>query len=158
MKRAAVLTIVLCCAAIYLFSSQDYRRQNVKPFLHRTVSEQQLQQLLPDVRFQYDGRIIDAHGDPYRFVEFLLRKFAHLFLYGVLGMGLFFLFLSRRFTIPQAWAASMFIAAVIAILDEWNQSGRWNRHGSVYDVGLDLTGAGLSILLAIFVSKRVKRR
>lgn len=128
----------------------------MKPLLHQVVPEYRLQQLLPDVRVRYGGRTIIIQEDPYGFVEFMLRKTAHVFLYGALGTGLFLLF-SRRWALSWSYAVALFLVVLVAIFDEWNQSGRWNRYGSVYDIGLDLAGASVFILITILFMRTAKR-
>lgn len=40
---------------------------------------------MPPVRFSYNGQPVDIRGDPAGFMEFRVRKWAHVVTYGVLG-------------------------------------------------------------------------
>lgn len=84
-----------------------------------------------------------ADAETLKFYHISIRKLAHLFQYGVLGILALRVFLSARFSILYAL---VFVAAV-AILDEVNQSFNPARTATPWDVFLDLIGATGAILL-----------
>ena len=80
--------------------------------------------------------------------DMLLRKLAHITIFGVLWLTL------ARAT----WWRRPILASVIAILyaisDEVHQSFVDGRHGSPVDVAIDTTGVGLAVLAWIVVTHR----
>lgn len=115
-------------------------------------------QLVPDVQFQFGSRLIDAKKDPYGFLELVLRKGAHLLLYGILAAGMYLLLAARGVSPLRAGALAVLAVALFAGLDEWNQSGRWRRYGSVHDIAIDLAGAAAGILAAAALSRNKGQR
>lgn len=85
----------------------------------------------------------------------LLRKLAHFVLYGVLG-GLHAVLLSRRHR--RALSFPLLTVLPFAALDETIQYFVPGRHGSVWDVLLDMAGALTGALIVLLVQKCLKRR
>lgn len=91
-----------------------------------------------------------------------VRKLAHLTEYGILGFLAAAAFANSRNPILQKfWFFCAFgVAALVAVIDETNQSFNASRTGSFYDVLLDWTGAIIAIfvffLLQRFITKRRK--
>lgn len=79
--------------------------------------------------------------------ELMFRKFAHLFVYGVLAY-----FIARALT-GMGWGArrvltvGFFLCALYAASDELHQSFVIGRYGKVRDVALDSLGAALVLSL-----------
>ncbi|MFS0725746.1 VanZ family protein [Paenibacillus sp. 1P07SE] len=151
---------------VFTFSSQSYEQQSIKPLLHRIFQDVNLSRWMPDINLYYQGRAISAKFDPYNFIEFVFRKSAHLFVYGMLASLLLLLFrsiFSRRPLLSTLLAlATTFVAAG---LDEWNQYQSDSRTGTMTDVMIDMTGAAIGItitwiLIGLFRrrSRRRKRR
>ncbi|MBK8575872.1 MAG: VanZ family protein [Elusimicrobia bacterium] len=84
--------------------------------------------------------------------ELMFRKFAHLFVYGVLAF-----FLARALS-RIGWQArrvlvvGLFLCVLYAVSDEWHQSFVPGRFGKVRDVVLDSLGAAL--VLSLYVRQR----
>jgi VanZ family protein len=151
----AVFASILCLAAIFAFSTQDYSRQDVRPLLKRLVPRQQMERLVPDVRFRYGDRYLDGRRDPYSFAEFVLRKAAHLLLYGCLGAGSCLALRAAGRPGLRAGMTAVLIAVLIGMFDEWNQSGQWRRYGSAADVVLDAVGAAVGAAIALAAVRRL---
>lgn len=80
-----------------------------------------------------------------------IRKLAHFTEYGILA---FFAFWAFSALFRKSWfLASFSLVALIATIDETNQSFNAARTGSVYDVLLDCFG-GATILTIIYLWKR----
>jgi VanZ family protein len=79
--------------------------------------------------------------------ELMFRKFAHLFVYGVLA------FLIARALAKQGWppgrivGVGLFLCVMYAASDEFHQSFVPGRYGKVRDVALDSLGAALVLSL-----------
>jgi VanZ family protein len=81
-----------------------------------------------------------------------IRKLAHFVEYAVLAA------LAFRALAPfrHKYAMAFSVAAVVAIVDELNQSLNPSRTSSIWDVALDLAGAASTIL--VLVSIAIRRR
>lgn len=90
-------------------------------------------------------------------LEYLLRKLAHIFVFFILTIVIFYLV--NQYTKRSITAAiiAFTIATVFAALDEFHQSFVDGRVSSLIDVAIDLIGilaATFLILFAIFITKK----
>ena len=84
-----------------------------------------------------------------------IRKLAHFTEYGILA---FFAFWAFSALFRRNWfLASFSLVALVATIDEINQSNNSARTGSIYDVLLDCFG-GATILTIIYLWKRRNRQ
>ena len=90
-------------------------------------------------------------------VEFLLRKSAHVIMFFLITVALFFLlrqyFRSSFLTVGGAFV----IATGLAFLDEYHQTHVPGRSGNLTDVAIDVAGITLAvmfIILALLITKR----
>jgi VanZ family protein len=111
------------------------------------VSEDMLSRILPNVTIHYGDVSIAAKHEPYEFTEFLFRKTAHFGVYMILGAVLFVAFQALRLSPFQKSSAVIVLIIVAAGLDEWNQTTRDYRTGTVQDVLIDLCGGILGLFL-----------
>ena len=83
-------------------------------------------------------------------VHFFTRKAAHFIEYAILAFFAYRAFVTsvRNFLRAHWFATSLFFVAVVAAIDELNQSRIPARTGSPYDSGIDIAG-GLSMLVLI---------
>lgn len=141
---AAVLWLIV----IFGFSSQPYQKQSIIPYLKQSVSQGELSKALPNVQFDYNHSNINAKKAPYQFVEFIVRKSAHLTIYAIYAILLYWAIKRLR----EHWMIKIYvilcIVFVTASIDEWNQTHVSNRTGIYQDVGIDLTGSVLGMLAA----------
>jgi VanZ family protein len=148
-----LLPAAICLVFVFGFSSQSYDKQTLIPFLQRHISVDRLSAWLPDIRFRYGHLQLGSKGMPYHFVEFLIRKCAHVFSYSVLGCSLYYAFNAFRPLADKAflrWPATAAGLAAVAMLDEWNQTQVDMRTGQAIDVWLDAAGGTLGACLAIY--------
>ena len=86
-----------------------------------------------------------------------IRKLAHVFEYGVLGI-----LASRAFSwsksVRNYWKQVLLLVIGVAAVDEFNQSLNPQRTGSIVDVGIDLVGGILGIVAFLALSKVFSRR
>lgn len=78
----------------------------------------------------------------------LLRKLAHITIFGVLWLTL------ARATLWRRPILATVVAILYAISDELHQSFVEGRHGSPVDVAIDTAGIGLAVLAWIVVTRR----
>lgn len=161
------MSLIAWIVFIFVLSSQPYEIQNiVKPFLYKHASEQQISKKLPDITLKYRSSVIHAKQRPFEFIDFVFRKSAHLFVYAMLAfLAAWNLavwkkesshYSARRARGIRIVGVLVFIGFV-ASLDEWNQLHAAQRTGAIEDIGIDLFGGLIGVLLLegmIMVRKR----
>lgn len=90
-----------------------------------------------------------ASEETLMFYHGLIRKAAHLTEYGILAILAARVFAgSARTALSKYWyIAAMWLVALVAIVDELNQSLLSTRTGSIYDVYLDIAGGALAVIV-----------
>jgi len=78
------LQVFFWLAVIAYFSNQPFSKQDLAPVLEKHRWLIQATVALPEVQFRYGGTVFSNRRDPVRFLQFCLRKAAHLC---VPGMG-----------------------------------------------------------------------
>lgn len=139
--------VLLWTGLIFVFSSEPYKKQSIQPLLHERLAGSPLLQDIPDISFTYDDSRVSSRRDPFEFLEFIFRKSAHLFMYGMLAI--FWSLLLGRIWRLRGWRLLLPVLAVVAAtasLDEWNQSFVEGRTSLPSDVGIDLAGGLLGFL------------
>ncbi|OAH54521.1 antibiotic resistance protein VanZ [Domibacillus aminovorans] len=153
--------LLLIGAVIFHFSSQTYDQQSLVPLLRRVLPGEPFAGVLSHVQVSYWDSIISVETKGYYyFVEFLIRKFAHLFLFGCLAMALFsVMMLARPRHIWPVVLFSLMGTGIYAVLDEYHQFLTGGRTPLLKDVVLDLMGAtaALSLYVPLFLW-RMKRK
>jgi VanZ family protein len=76
------------------------------------------------------------------YINYSLRKLAHVIGYGILG---FLNFRALQWRLP-GWAIAL--AGVVAVADELHQATNPLRTASAADIGFDLCGAALAVMVA----------
>ena len=83
-------------------------------------------------------------------IEFFLRKLAHIFVFFVITLALFFLLSQYLYNTSLAVLFSFIGGFLLALLDEFRQSFVPDRVASAVDVFVDMIGVMLAILLILF--------
>ena len=94
-------------------------------------------------------------------IEFLLRKLAHIVVFFVITIALFFLLHQYIKSSALAVGLSFLGATGLAVLDEYRQSFVDGRVGSLIDVFIDLIGITLAtglIIFALFITQAGRDR
>ncbi|UOQ45672.1 VanZ family protein [Halobacillus salinarum] len=157
------ITYLLLTAAvmglIFLFSSQPYHQQDLRPAIRTFVNVEDLQPLLGSVKFHYHNSEVSAasHGID-GLLDFLIRKTAHFFIYFLL-MCLLIGTLTNVF--PEkfllVWCAALLFTCTYAALDEYHQTFTPDRTPYIGDVLLDTFGA-LTAGMAVILSRLKKTK
>ncbi|MGX9133248.1 VanZ family protein [Rummeliibacillus sp. JY-2-4R] len=92
-----------------------------------------------------DGRMADI-------LNFIIRKLAHVTVFGLLAIFLYFAFTKNRFL--WAWLCITLYAGT----DEYHQSLVGGRTPSVYDVMIDFAGAIVALVLIRFVVRKIREK
>lgn len=141
-------SLLFLALLIFYFSTQTYQEQSLIPLLRELLPGQPFEETLSKIQIEYWGRLISVETRGYYyFLEFFIRKFAHLFLFGCLAIALFrviMLFRPRLFT-AVIW--SLIGTGIYAVTDEYHQSVTGGRTALAKDVVLDLTGAIVAMII-----------
>jgi len=148
-KYRWLLLALLVLAVLYVSSSMTYRQQTAVPLLERVLSNEPGRSWLSRIRINYGaGEIISVQTRGYfKFVEFLIRKFAHFATYFLLGT---FLFIYLEAHVQPRWLHFILTPLAVggfAALDEWQQLFTGDRSPEVQDVILDMSGALVAVIL-----------
>ncbi len=151
MKRRrwmVIIPMLIVLLGIFILSSQSYGQQTIHPWLTTEHMEQRLIRLLRHIRFMYDGQEISVRSmGGSNVAEFMVRKLAHLFLYGCLS---FTMLMSAWVLLPWRKSASigatLGLSLLLALADEFNQQFYAERTARLADVGIDLVGAVLGAI------------
>lgn len=100
-----------------------------------------------------------ASPDTFRLVHAFIRKTAHFVEYAVLALfAARALYNSSVNILSRNWVVFSFaIVAMIAIVDESNQSLGTSRTGSIWDVLLDISGGIAAILMFYLITRRLRK-
>lgn len=139
---ALILATMIACFSMQSFSQQDLspRIQN-NQWLIKTVQQ------MPRIQFNYKNSHLDSHTDQIKFIQFIIRKTAHLTLYGLLGLFLLYALKNKRKIKLKHYLFAAVIVLSIATADEINQLYSLERTGCKEDIILDFTGYLLFSLL-----------
>lgn len=85
-------------------------------------------------------------------LNFTIRKLAHVTVFGLLAIFLYFAFTKKRFF--WAWLYTTIYAGT----DEYHQSLVGGRTPSVYDVMLDSAGAIVALMLIRFIMRKIRKK
>ncbi|MFC5589119.1 VanZ family protein [Sporosarcina soli] len=142
MKKIIVLFILL--GILFVSSAQTYEQQSLIPTLKEWLPDKPLEASLSKLQVPYWGKTISIEERGYyHFVEFLLRKSAHFFIFGILATVIYSLLPKHAFRMLTA----TIITLLFAIGDEYHQSLTGGRTPTVNDVILDMSGAITFLLL-----------
>jgi len=155
MKKILVLIILL--GVLFFSSGQTYEQQSLIPALEKWLPGEPFASQLSNLHIPYWGMTIsvDERGY-YPFVEFLLRKSAHFFIFGFIAIAIYLILPKHLFRMMTAAWLTLFVA----IGDEYHQSLTGGRTPAVQDIVLDMSGAitFLLILKLVLLLKRPKKR
>lgn len=148
-------------AIIFLFSSQPYEKQNIQPYLTSKIDLNFLEPYLNWISFTYHQSEVSVERlGIYGFIEFFIRKGAHVFVFFILCC-LFFVALKQSTKIRFSYLLllSFILTFVYAAFDEFHQSFTENRTSYIGDVFLDGFGGGLGVVfLAVIIFVKRKKR
>ena len=148
MKKSIFFILILL--VLFYSSGQTYEEQSLIPDLKRLFPNEPLKGLLSMIQVPYWGTMVSVEERGYHaFIEFLMRKGAHVLIFGALAAAVYYAF--RKFIL------AFVITVAIAFIDEFHQSLTGGRTPTLQDVLLDSVGAAL-VLIIIFLIKKYKPR
>ena len=142
--------------SLFYSSGQTYEQQSLIPKLEKLLPGKPLEGTLSRLEIPYWGTTVSVEERGYYyFIEFLLRKSAHFFIFGFLSVAIYLI-------LPKTWLRTIiaaFITLLVAVGDEYHQSLTGGRTPSAQDVLLDMSGAVTFLIILrilIFFRKRKK--
>lgn len=132
------LLFILILSLLFYSSSQTYEEQSIIPKLMIWLPGEPFKGVLSLFQIPYLGTTIsiDSLGY-YAFIEFLIRKGAHIAIFGVLAIA--------AYIVLRKIELAFIITFVLAIADEFHQSLTGGRTPSIHDVILDSFGAAIAL-------------
>ena len=147
---------ILWMGIIFYSSSTPYEEQNVQPLLGEYFDLQWLAPYLEGISFTYDQNMVSiaTHGVE-GFIEFFIRKGAHVGVFLVLTL---FLYASlAQHTVKRPMLAAWLLTGLYALADELHQGITPNRTPYIGDVILDAIGGLAGVSLIYFIKKRRRK-
>ncbi|GEM01730.1 VanZ like family protein [Halolactibacillus halophilus] len=151
---------VIWMGLIFLFSATPYERQDLKPALTARFDLSVVEPLVDWVNFTYhNSEISVASLGIESFVEFFIRKGAHVFVFFILTLLFIHAFKkTTRLDCQRLLLFSYLMSVVYAGFDEWHQSLTPNRTPYIGDVLLDSVGSFLAVLGIVIIAFLRQRR
>ncbi|MEW9699927.1 VanZ family protein [Paenibacillus sp. SI8] len=153
-----ILPILIWFGVIYGLSSQTHQKQDLRPWIKKEISDRTIKEHFSGTSFYYgDQKISLQTSSASSFLEFFIRKLAHLLVYSILGILIIRLFVVlTRWNLLYIFALTVLICSAYAITDEFHQSFVTGRTSMPIDVLLDTIGAVLGALVYSLISLIVK--
>jgi VanZ family protein len=155
-KHINWILVGIFLVGIIYFSQQEFQQQDISPLIEQNQGLVMLVQKLPPIEFTYHQRVINSHQNTVAFIHFIIRKMAHVFIYGCFGLSL----LRALKPLARQQLALWFIVATIVLLvaglDELNQLYSGGLTGCPQDVILDFSGYLLFSLVYLGLTRSAK--
>src|SRR5699024_2009722 len=156
MRKIIIISSLLIL--LFISSGQTYEQQSLIPTLQKLLPNKPLEGLLSYLQIPYWGIIVSVEERGYYyFLEFLIRKSAHFFVFAAIASAIYALFSNSRYRFMYAAIEAL----LIALGDEYHQSLTGGRTATLQDVALDMSGALTALtMIAIwtFIRQRKKQK
>ena len=150
--------ILACMAVIFYFSSQPYHKQDMRLSLNKIISDSFVEDHFGGVEIPYGkNRVSVKNNGAEGFVEFFIRKGAHVTIYAILGWLVSHALAGMRSIRRYHVIAVILLCCLYAISDEIHQFYTGDRTPLVEDVLLDTAGACLGLALHWLPFRRRER-
>lgn len=153
MRKLLILLFLL--SILFISSGQTYEQQSLIPTLEKWLPGKPLEGLLAKIEIPYWGITVSVQERGYYyFVEFLLRKGAHFFIFGFIATAIYLVLPKLKNRIFLAG----FLTLLVAIGDEYHQSLTGGRTPTTQDVILDMAGAITALILISLIVRQFNRK
>ncbi|BAC14479.1 hypothetical protein [Oceanobacillus iheyensis HTE831] len=156
--KSLYLLPILWMLVIFISSATPYENQDVKPLLSG-LDLQFLYPYLSWVEFTYHSSIVSVEALGIEgFIEFFLRKGAHVSVFFILTCLFFISFIKNtQWNRGKIYIWSIILTGLYAIVDELHQGITPNRTPYVGDVILDVLGGSLALLVIAVIFRLQKK-
>lgn len=139
-----ILFLLFILIVLFTSSGQTYEQQSLIPTLQNWLPGKPFEFFLSKFQIPYWGITVSVEERGYYyFIEFLLRKAAHFFIFGFLALAIYAVLPKR---LPRFRTAAL-ITFLLASADEYHQSLTGGRTASLQDVVLDTAGALFALII-----------
>lgn len=157
-KYTYYIPALLWMGVIFYSSSQPYEDQDLKPTLAKYLDLTFLEPIFDHVSFVYhQSEVSIASLGIGGFIEFFIRKGAHVTVFLILCLLLYYAFTRTIASSRMAVLFAFFSTILYAIFDEWHQGWTPNRTPYIGDIFLDGIGAIIAVLI-IFILRIIQHR
>lgn len=154
-----LLLALAVIATLFVSSSMTYKQQTTVPLLERVLANEPFKAQLSAIHFNYAGGPVSIkHSGYFAFIEFFMRKAAHITTYFLIGL---FASLGLREFVKPTWMRAILTilsAAGLAAFDEFHQMLTGGRQPSFDDVLLDTIAATVAVVIVLLVSGLRRRK
>lgn len=133
-KCISTMLVIIWCLIIFLFSNQNGNES--------TKQSNEITNKVIEVLKIEENKVDD--------VSFIIRKTAHIFLYFILGLIVYYMF--KNYHIDKPFIATIIFCFIYSITDELHQYFIPNRSSQITDIILDSIS---SILSSYFYKRKV---
>lgn len=145
-RVVAVILILACLAMIFLFSGQDGQ-----------TSDSLSTQVTVAIIKVTTKETPNTHSLAFFRTHHVVRKIAHATEYGLLAASCALLMHTFSLSNAKRYGTSCVACLPFAALDEFLQTFRAERNGSVIDVGIDMLGVLFALLLFYWIWNMVSK-
>lgn len=159
MKIAYWLLPISWMGVIFYASAQPYEKQDIKPMMAKWIDVSFLEPYLSWIHFTYHHKEISVQSlGIEQFIEFLIRKGAHVTVFFIL-MFLFYcaLLKTTRLALAPRLCVAFLLTVAYAVVDEYHQSFTPNRTAYFGDVIIDSIGALTASIVIWFIYDRKRQ-
>jgi VanZ family protein len=143
---------------IYYSSSKTFEEQTVEPIL-LDANLSFVSSYFGWISFYYGDSLVSlATRSPAEFVEFFIRKGAHLVTFAILAVLSYRVFSYFLKNVVYSSLLALIFVILYSAFDEYRQALNPGRSGMVEDVILNFVGGTLGVILWIKIMKVVKRK
>ena len=155
MRFVKFIPLAALIIIVFISSSMPYKDQTIVPDLMRWLPGEPFIEQLSSLRIPYYGMEISVETRGYYyFIEFLVRKFAHITAFGAIAVAMYIALYPKRWRF--AWA--LLITFFFACADEFHQYFTSGRSASFQDVLLDTFGGLLWLTIFVLIKQLYKRK
>lgn len=154
MRFIKFLPLIVLIIIIFISSATPYQQQSIVPDLMKWLPGEPLNSILSRIHIPYYGMDISVETRGYYyFLEFLVRKFAHITAFGAIAIAFYIALPKRRLR----YVLSLVVTFFFACIDELHQHFTSGRTASMQDVFLDTFGGILWLTIFVLIARKVKK-
>jgi len=152
------LPVILCIYMILGFSNDEAEASRAwsRPIAYAVMKIAGLfkSNSISTTHVSNTGDIMAIQSDYLDMIEKVIRKIAHLSEYALLALCVWGLIFTRMYIARMfSYIAGIIAVGLVGIWDELNQTTIDGRYGSIVDVGVDLTGALIMMIIVMIIVK-----
>lgn len=147
--------LILLIMIVFISSATPYQQQTIVPTLMKLLPGEPLIGPLSLLHIPYYGMDISVESRGYYyFLEFLVRKFAHLTAFGAMAIAVYIALPKKNYR----YLLAIGITFLFACADELHQYFTVGRTASGQDVLLDTVGGLLWLTIFVLILRKIRAK